>query len=81
MPAAWKRQAHTHMPTNRVQANFSKAKLHNADWSRALLGEYPWLKHDSEVHAVAVLGGMIVTGCKDGKVCIWKDDKVSKMQL
>ena len=59
-----------------MQANFTKAKLHNADWTRVLIGEYPSLKHGSPVFAVAVHGAMTVTGCLDGKVRIWKDDQV-----
>ena len=59
-----------------MQASFVNAKLHNADWTRALIGEYPSLLHDSWVYAVAVHGAMTVTGCLDGKVRIWKDDQV-----
>ncbi len=59
-----------------IQANFTKAKLHNSDWTRALIGEYPSLVHESEVLGVAVHGAMTVTGCRDGKVRIWQDDKV-----
>ena len=59
-----------------MQASFVNAKLHNADWTRALIGEYPSLIHESAVNAVAMNGGMIVTGCADGKVRIWRDDKV-----
>ena len=61
-----------------MQASFVNAKLHNADWTRALIGEYPSLKHENQVNAVAVHGAMTVTGCFDGMVCIWQDQKVSK---
>ncbi len=64
-----------------MQANFTKAKLHNADWTRALIGEHLSLVHESEVNAVAVHEAMIVTGCSDGKVCIWQDDKVPASAL
>ena len=91
MPAAWKRQVYTHRmqaswlagwlndrePTSQcLQASFVNAKLHNADWTRTLIGEYPSLKHDSSVNAVAVHGAMTVTGCKDSKIRIWKDGQV-----
>ena len=59
-----------------MQASFVNAKLHNADWTRVLIGEYPSLKHGSAVYAVAVHGAMTVTGCQDGKIRIWRDDKV-----
>ena len=62
-----------------MQANFTNAKLHNADWTRSLIGEYPSLVHDSPVKAVAVHGTITVTGCSDGKVRIWKDDQVQSM--
>ena len=52
------------------------AKLHNADWTRTLIGEYPSLMHTSTVNAVAVHGCKIVTGCGDGKVRIWANDQV-----
>ncbi len=52
------------------------AKLHNADWTRTLIGEYPSLMHTSIVTAVAVHGCKIVTGCEDGKVRIWANDQV-----
>ena len=79
-----KASTHTYMqaaePSRRVhartQASFANAKLHNADWTHALIGEYPSLLHDSEVTAVAVHGAMTVTGCKDGKVRIWREDQV-----
>jgi len=64
-----------------MQASFVNAKLHNADWTRALIGEYPSLKHGSGVNAVAVHGAMTVTGCVDRKVRIWKDDKVPALPV
>ena len=64
-----------------MQASFVHAKLHNADWTRVLIGEYPSLKHDSFVWAVAVHGAMTVTGCQDGMVRIWQDQKVSKCNV
>ena len=63
-----------------MQASFANAKLHNADWTRALIGEYPSLKHKSPVLAVAVHGAITVTGCLDGKVLIWKDDQVPSVR-
>ena len=60
-----------------MQANFTKAKLQNADWTHALIGEYPSLVHETGVNSVAVHGAMTVTGCYDGKVGIWQDDKVA----
>ncbi len=73
MPACTASHVHVCM-----QASFVNAKLHNADWTRVLIGEYPSLKHDSIVNAVAVHGAMTVTGCDDGTVCIWQDQKVPK---
>ena len=64
-----------------MQASFVNANLHNADWTHALIGEYPSLKHESEVNAVAVHGAMTVTGCGDGKIRIWKDDKVPALPV
>ena len=61
-----------------MQASFTNAKLHNADWTRSLIGEYPALIHDSPVLAVATHGDMIVTSCEDGKIRIWKNDQVEK---
>ncbi len=52
------------------------AKLHNADWTNALIGEYPSLMHALAVKAVAVMGSRIVTGCGDGRVRIWDNDEV-----
>ncbi len=59
------------------QASFIEAKLQNADWTHTLIGEYPSLIHDSGVNAVAMNGAMIATGCDDGKIRIWRNDKVS----
>ena len=44
--------------------------------TRALIGEYPSLMHESPVNAVAMAGSMIVTGCEDHSVQIWQNDQV-----
>ena len=59
-----------------LQVSFLDAMLHNADWTRAVIGEHPSLLHESPVHALAMMGSKIVTGCKDGKVTIWENNKV-----
>ena len=59
-----------------LQASFVNAKLHNADWTRVLIGEYPSLMHTSGVNAVALHGCKTVTGCRDGKIRIWENDQV-----